>query len=58
MSCYKSLLEEIEQLRELLADTQNNLDRLTEHLEYGPDFVSKEDIIQRLGYIDLPPTEY
>ena len=54
MSCYKYLVDEIEQLREILAETQRDIDVLTESLEYGPDFVSKDDVIQRLGYIDLP----
>ena len=57
MSVYKTLIEENELLREILSEAQRDVVFLIESLEYGPDFVSKEDIIQRLGHIDLPPTE-
>ena len=58
MSCYKTLQIENEQLREILTDAQRGIDVLTEDLEYGPQLVAKEEIIQRLGYIDLPPTDH
>ena len=55
MSIYKQLQIENEQLREILADAQRDIDVLTEYLEYGPELVAKEEIIQRLHFIDLPP---
>ena len=57
MSCYKYLLDEIAQLREILADAQRDIDVLIESLEYGPELLSKEDVIQRLHFIDLPPAK-
>ncbi len=55
MSCYKSLIIENAQLRRCIAEAVKDIDTLFEFLEYSPDFVSKEEVITRLGWIDLPP---
>jgi len=55
MSAYKYLLNEIDQLREIITEAQNEIDKLVEFLEYAKEPVNKEEIILRLGWLDLPP---
>jgi len=55
MSAYKTLLIENEQLREIVIDAQNEIDKLVEFLEYTPEPVNKQEVILRLGWLDLPP---
>ncbi len=55
MSCYKTLSIENEHLREILTEAQAEMDTLVEFLEYGPNLVNKEEVIMRLGWLDLPP---
>ena len=57
MSAYKYLLNETDQLREILTEAQNEVDTLVEYLTYGPEFVTKEEVILRLGWLDLPPLD-
>lgn len=57
MSCYKYILSENEQLREILTDAQKDIDMLVEFLEYTQEPLNKEEVILRLCWIDLPPLD-
>jgi len=57
MSVFNEIQIENQELKEAIMDVQMDLQLLTDYLRYGPELVSRAEVIMRIGFIDLPPSD-